>query len=180
MEAPAFRASLATASLQVSMLMGTEISLDRPSITGMTRSISSSMDTRSENGRLDSPPTSIKSAPSSAIVMPCTTAFSLSRNRPPSEKESVVTLSTPMTWVFFSRSRWYGPHSSKTAIVSSSQTAPGDSGCCGSSCFWTAMISSTSLAVRVSFSRRALAILWSVSRFSLIRLLVFSYAVLTI
>ncbi len=43
-------------------------------------------------GRVDSPPTSSRSAPASASARPCATAASASRKRPPSEKLSGVTL----------------------------------------------------------------------------------------
>ena len=52
--------------------------------------------TGSAPGRVDSPPTSRMSAPSAASSRPCSTAASASRNSPPSENESGVTLTTPM------------------------------------------------------------------------------------
>ena len=52
-------------------------------------------------GRVDSPPTSMMSAPSSSSRSPCVTAFSGSRYKPPSEKESGVTLTMPMMSVRF-------------------------------------------------------------------------------
>ena len=67
-----------------------------PSITGITRSSSSRSDTASAPGRVDSPPTSSRSAPSNASRRPWLTAASRSRKAPPSENESGVTLSTPM------------------------------------------------------------------------------------
>ena len=48
-------------------------------------------------GRVDSPPTSTMSAPSSIISSPRETARSGSSHRPPSENESGVTLRIPMT-----------------------------------------------------------------------------------
>ena len=48
-------------------------------------------------GRVDSPPTSSTSAPAATSASPCATAASGSRNRPPSEKESGVTLTMPIT-----------------------------------------------------------------------------------
>src|SRR3954452_6702960 len=64
------------------------------SITGITRSISSRTLTGSAPGRVDSPPMSTMSAPSSFAWR---TAASTSRYIPPSEKESGVTFTTPMT-----------------------------------------------------------------------------------
>ena len=48
-------------------------------------------------GRVDSPPTSRRSAPSATSARPCSTAAPASSHRPPSENESGVTLTTPMT-----------------------------------------------------------------------------------
>ena len=52
---------------------------------------------RSAPGRVDSPPTSTRSAPSAASARPCATAAAGSNQSPPSENESGVTLTTPMT-----------------------------------------------------------------------------------
>src|ERR1051326_3944259 len=68
-------------------------------MTGMTRSNSTSSGTGSEPGRVDSPPTSVESAPSSTIDKPRATAASSCTNLPPSEKESGVTLRTPIICV---------------------------------------------------------------------------------
>ena len=57
-------ARLATPDLVVSMEMGIDTYLAMVSITGTTRRVSSSSDTASEKGRVDSPPTSRMSAPS--------------------------------------------------------------------------------------------------------------------
>src|SRR4051794_33240589 len=70
---------------------------DRRSTTGTTRSISTSAETGEAPGRVDSPPTSRTRAPSSASCKPWATAAPESRNSPPSENESGVTLTTPMT-----------------------------------------------------------------------------------
>ena len=67
-----------------------------PSTTGITRSSSSRSGTGAAPGRVDSPPTSSTSAPSNASRRPWFTAASRSRNAPPSENESGVTLTTPM------------------------------------------------------------------------------------
>lgn len=69
----------------------------RPRTTGTTRRSSSSSSTRVAPGRVDSPPTSTRSAPWAASSRPCSTAAAVSNQRPPSEKESGVTLTTPMT-----------------------------------------------------------------------------------
>src|SRR3989454_9762434 len=68
--------------------------------TGSTRRHSSSAETGSAPGRVDSPPTSRISAPSSARWTACATALAGSANRPPSEKESGVTLTMPLTAVW--------------------------------------------------------------------------------
>src|SRR5919204_1677967 len=68
-----------------------------PSSTGTTRRSSSSTLTPSEPGRVDSPPTSTIAAPSATIRRAETIAASGSRLTPPSEKESGVTFTTPIT-----------------------------------------------------------------------------------
>ncbi|CAM5744821.1 hypothetical protein SHIRM173S_04261 [Streptomyces hirsutus] len=68
-----------------------------PRTTGMTRLSSSASSTRVAPGRVDSPPTSIRSAPWATRSRPCLTAVVVSNQRPPSEKESGVTFTTPMT-----------------------------------------------------------------------------------
>src|SRR5262249_29617804 len=67
------------------------------SITGTTRSISICAAIGSAPGRVDSPPMSITTAPSSAIRRPVSTARCGSKFTPPSENESGVTLMMPMT-----------------------------------------------------------------------------------
>ena len=99
MQAPASSAAAATSGLRVSTEMGIVSAAASRLITGTTRSRSSSAGTASAPGRVDSPPTSITSAPSAAIARPRSAAASGSRYRPPSENESGVTLSTPMTSV---------------------------------------------------------------------------------
>src|SRR2546422_11029675 len=67
---------------------------------GIIRLSSSSGLIEAEPGRVDSPPISIMSAPSSVICSTLATAFATSsKYNPPSEKESGVTLRTPMTSV---------------------------------------------------------------------------------
>src|ERR1017187_3011998 len=97
MLAPAAKAARATPSLTVSTEIGT---LPRPancSITGIARRSSSDSATGAAPGRVDSPPTSMISAPCSTSCSAWATAASASRNRPPSKKESGVTLTIPMT-----------------------------------------------------------------------------------
>ncbi len=65
--------------------------------TGTTRRSSSASSTRAAPGRVDSPPTSTRSAPCATRSSPCLTASSGSNHSPPSENESGVTLTTPIT-----------------------------------------------------------------------------------
>src|SRR5437763_6213782 len=95
MVAPAATAAAATAGLRVSML--TRTSGASSSMTGSTRRSSSASSTGSAPGLVDSPPTSTMSAPSATSCRPCSTAAPGSNHRPPSEKESGVTFSTPIT-----------------------------------------------------------------------------------
>src|SRR5579863_2377719 len=95
--APACAARRMTRGLRVSMEITRPVAARSPSITGRTRRSSWSSGTGSAPGRVDSPPTSRMAAPSSAIRTPCWIAARGSSKRPPSEKESGVTLSTPMT-----------------------------------------------------------------------------------
>src|SRR4051794_26475513 len=88
--APAWIAASATSTLRVS----TEIVPCSRSMTGMTRSSSTGTGTSAAPGRVDSPPMSRMSAASSFA---CRTAASTSRYIPPSENESGVTFTTPMT-----------------------------------------------------------------------------------
>ena len=64
-----------------------------------TRDFSSSSLTRLAPGRVDSAPMSMMSAPSFIIASPCALAFAGSSHKPPSENESSVMLSTPITKV---------------------------------------------------------------------------------
>ena len=66
-------------------------------ITGTTRDSSSSTSGRVAPGRVDSPPMSRMSAPSASSSAPCAIAVSAVSHRPPSEKESGVTFTTPMS-----------------------------------------------------------------------------------
>jgi hypothetical protein len=65
--------------------------------TGMTRRNSSDSLTGTARGRVDSPPISMISAPSSMSWNVWSSAAEGSRNCPPSENESGVTLTMPMT-----------------------------------------------------------------------------------
>jgi len=76
--APAATAALATAALVVSMVMGTvQPALRMPLMTGTTRAVSSASNTGIAPGRVDSPPTSRMSAPSSASFRAWATASSV-------------------------------------------------------------------------------------------------------
>ena len=70
--APASTAASATAGFTVST--ETLTCGERASITGTTRRSSSASPTGSAPGRLDSPPTSTRSAPSATMAMPWATA----------------------------------------------------------------------------------------------------------
>src|SRR5437879_3436130 len=94
-DAPAASAAFITPGLRVSTETG--ISSEMASRTGITLRISSPSETGADPGRVDSPPMSIRSAPSSASRRACATAAPASKYRPPSEKESGVTLTTPIT-----------------------------------------------------------------------------------
>src|SRR3954465_3171010 len=93
--APRSSARLATAAFEVSMETGTAAP-DSRSSSGTTLRSSSSSATGAAPGRVDSPPTSTRWAPSAAMRSNCATAASTSANSPPSEKESGVTFSTPI------------------------------------------------------------------------------------
>src|SRR6266566_2281053 len=105
-DAPASMAFEATAGFIVSIERGTGTFAARPRITGPTRRHSSSADTGSEPGLVDSPPMSTRSAPMSTRSRPWRRAASASKKRPPSENESGVTLRIPITRV---RSRTISP-----------------------------------------------------------------------
>ena len=63
------------------------------------RASSSASDTRLAPGRVDSAPMSMISAPAAIMSRPCWAALAGSSHRPPSEDESSVMLSTPITMV---------------------------------------------------------------------------------
>src|SRR5829696_2777866 len=95
--APAASAARATAAFEVSMLRTAGRSPASASITGTTRRSSSSSPTPWAPGRVDSPPTSTRSAPSAASAWACATASWRPKHSPPSENESGVTLRMPIT-----------------------------------------------------------------------------------
>src|SRR3954453_12355891 len=95
MTAPRPSALCATSAFAVSMDTGTAPA--SCSSTGTTRRSSSSSVTPPEPGRVDSPPMSTSAAPSSIIRRAAAAATPGSRCTPPSENESGVTLTTPMT-----------------------------------------------------------------------------------
>src|SRR5215469_2689558 len=95
--ARAAEAARMTSGLLVSTEMTAVVVARSRSMTGSTRCSSSSRLTGCAPGRVDSPPTSMSAAPSAAMRSPVSTAASTDAKRPPSEKESGVTLSTPIT-----------------------------------------------------------------------------------
>src|SRR5437870_592696 len=94
--APACKAARATAGFIVSMEIGTLLLPASRSTTGRTRRSSSASGTGTAWGRVDSPPTSMISAPSSINCSAWATAAAGSRHRPPSENESGVTFTMPI------------------------------------------------------------------------------------
>src|SRR5689334_12300026 len=95
MLAPAAIARSATSARMVSTLT---VALEASSVmTGTTRSSSSCSVGRVAPGRVDSPPMSRMSAPSASSSSPWAIAASGSTYLPPSENESGVTLTTPMS-----------------------------------------------------------------------------------
>ena len=95
--APAATDSRITWGLLVSTEIGIGISAAIFSITGTTRSSSCCSGTLCAPGRVDSPPTSMISAPSATISRARQTALSSEKWVPPLEKETGVTLRIPMT-----------------------------------------------------------------------------------
>ena len=89
-------ANSATLPLYVSTEMGTVSCLLKASIIGTILLISSSSLTGAWPGLVDSPPTSMMSAPSSTIFFARFMAASISLNLPPSEKESGVIFKIPI------------------------------------------------------------------------------------
>ena len=96
-DAPASIARRITMGFRVSTETGTASEPARRSMSGITRRSSSTSSTAAAPGRVDSPPTSTMAAPSATSSCARASAAGNSRKRPPSEKESGVTLMTPMT-----------------------------------------------------------------------------------
>src|SRR6185437_13036743 len=92
--APSSRARAATSDFAVSIETGEPASA---SSTGTTRRSSSSAETGSAPGRVDSPPMSTIAAPSASNRIAESAASPGSKLTPPSENESGVTLTTPIT-----------------------------------------------------------------------------------
>ncbi len=97
--APASTAARATTGFCVSMERGILVWPTSSLMTGITLSNSTDSSTFSAPGREDSPPISRISAPSAARRNACSTARSTDANFPPSENESGVTFTTPITIV---------------------------------------------------------------------------------
>ena len=97
--APEVIAADATLLLYVSTETGISNSFLILSMTGQTLSISSSSLIIVYPGLADSPPISMMCAPSSIISFVCNKAASILLYFPPSENESGVTFSMPITWV---------------------------------------------------------------------------------
>src|SRR5215469_6270925 len=94
--APTPSAACATGARMVSMLTTRPASASAVT-TGITLRSSSSCVTRGAPGLVDSPPTSTMSAPWRASSTPCAIASSAPNHLPPSENESGVTFTTPIT-----------------------------------------------------------------------------------
>ena len=97
MSAPAASAAAATEGCRVSMESSAwGNSLRRAAMTGAVRRSSSAGETGMAPGRVDSPPMSMMWAPWLSMVRACSMAAWRPAWRPPSEKESGVTLRIPM------------------------------------------------------------------------------------
>src|SRR6187402_2875432 len=92
--APSATARRATSERDVSIDTGRP---ESASSTGTTRRSSSSCETSSAPGRVDSPPTSTRAAPSASMRLAARVASSADAYDPPSEKLSGVTLRIPTT-----------------------------------------------------------------------------------
>src|SRR3954465_5923724 len=100
MLAPAPRAASTTSGFIVSIESGMRNCAANSRSTGSTRLLSSAASTGVARGLVDSPPMSRISAPCRANSSPCFTAASALKKRPPSEKESGGTFTTPIKRVF--------------------------------------------------------------------------------
>src|SRR6478609_6827393 len=119
--APDSRAARATSCRMVSTETATP-SDARARITGITRSSSSATSGRVAPGRVDSPPMSSTSAPWSRRATACAMAASVETKRPPSENESGVTFTTPIT---SGRGRRGRPLAHDSRVVMAGRSAPG-------------------------------------------------------
>ena len=108
-DAPASSARRATMALVVSTEMQAP-SAASASSTGSSRLSCSSTGTGAAPGRVLSAPRSTTSAPSAISDRPCAIAAPGSRYRPPSENESGVTFTMPMTSVRSPRSNSRSRH----------------------------------------------------------------------
>ncbi len=95
--APAPSVARATSAFDVSMEIGMRSRPASASTTGTTRSRSVREETGVAPGRVDSPPMSIRSAPSASILSAASTARAGSSIDDVSAKESGVTLRIPIT-----------------------------------------------------------------------------------
>ncbi len=116
MPAPAWAVAVITSGVLVSTETRASNSRTSASTTGTTRSSSCWGGTGSAPGRVDSPPTSMIAAPSASIRSAWRRASSGTAWRPPSEKESGVTLRIPMTRGK-ERSRRCRPHCRWVAVL---------------------------------------------------------------
>jgi len=96
MSTPSASAARISSGVLVSTDTGTP-SRSAPSTTGNTRAISSAAPGATAPGRVDSPPMSRMSAPSATSRSHQASAAAVPACRPPSEKESGVTLTMPIT-----------------------------------------------------------------------------------
>mmetsp|Transcript_17375 Transcript_17375/g.58457 ORF Transcript_17375/g.58457 Transcript_17375/m.58457 type:complete len:264 (-) Transcript_17375:334-1125(-) len=98
--APSAASSAATAAQLVSTEIGARSGeARRACTTGAARRSSSSGETATAPGRVDTAPTSIMSAPAASSSRACAVAAAAESKRPPSENESGVTLRTPISSV---------------------------------------------------------------------------------
>lgn len=100
MFAPACKACSATSDLYVSIEIGIFVNFRSSFIIGITLFNSSSNETSFEPGPVDSPPTSIMSAPCFSSSRALFSAFLRVLNSPPSLKESGVTFKIPIICSF--------------------------------------------------------------------------------
>ena len=117
-QAPASSARAATSALVVSTDSA------GPSASAASRRQRSAAGTGDAPGRVLSAPRTMRSAPSAASASACPAAARGSRVRPPSENESGVTLTIPMTRVRASRSKRRSRQCQITSGLTGSRKAP--------------------------------------------------------